>query len=79
MQSCTAPHGNKYGLEAIKLLFDWAVKNIEFDYLVYPVDRKNIPSRKIPEALGWTIFKESKRKTMANTTLDSVFYRISKE
>jgi len=71
-------HGNKYGQEAIKTLIDWCKENIEFDYLIYPVDKKNIPSRKIPESLGGTIFREEIVKTMNNTYLDEVIYKISK-
>ena len=46
-----------------KTLFNWACEHLEIDYAIYPVDRSNIPSRKIPESLGGRIFK----KTIVNT------------
>ena len=49
----------------------------QFDYLIYPVDRANIPSRKIPESLGGIIFEEKKTKTMSGGVLDEVVYKIS--
>jgi ribosomal-protein-alanine N-acetyltransferase len=72
-------HGKKYGREAIKILTSWAVENIDFDYAIYPVDKANIASRKIPEALGGTIFKEKKVKTMSGSYLNEVVYKISHE
>lgn len=69
-------HGKGCGREAMKALYDWARENIEFDYIKYPVDRRNIPSRKIPESLGGIIAKEYKEKNMAGFELDEVEYRI---
>lgn len=69
--------GQKYGIEAIKALTSWAVDTINFDYAVYPVDRANLASRKIPEALGGIIFDERKVGTMSGGCLDEVVYRIS--
>lgn len=68
--------GNGYGREAIALLVSWAVQYIDFEYLTYPVDRANLPSRKIPESLGGTIFKEGKARRMSGGFLDEVVYRI---
>ncbi len=72
-------HGKKYGREAIRTLTSWAVENIDFDYVIYPVDRANIASRRIPESLGGTIFEEKKVKTMSGGFLDEVVYRITYE
>ncbi len=72
-------HGNKYGREAIKTLTSWAVENIDFDYAIYPVDKANVASRKIPEALGGTIFDEKRAKTMSGNYLDEVIYKIPYE
>ena len=71
-------HGNGYGREAITALFYWACENIEFDYVLYPVDKRNIASRKIPESLGGVIKKEYKEKNMAGFELTEVEYRIYK-
>jgi [ribosomal protein S5]-alanine N-acetyltransferase len=72
-------HGNAYGLEAIKTLGRWAVENIEFDYAIYPVDRANIPSRKIAESMGGVVIEEKQVKTMREDILDELVYRIEPE
>ena len=69
-------HGNQYGKEAINILFSWAVEHIDFDYAIYPVDKDNIPSRKIPESLGATVFEKKTVTTMSGGSLDEVVYRI---
>lgn len=69
-------HGNKYGREAIMALALWAVETIDFDYAIYPVDKANIASRKIPEALGGVIFEERKVRTRSGGYLDEVVYKI---
>lgn len=69
-------HGNGFGKAAVRGLLRWASENIEFEYVIYPVDRANIPSRKIPESMGGTIFKEVKVPTMSGGMLDEVVYRV---
>ena len=69
-------HGNGYGREAIHTLVDWARKNISIDYFIYPVDRRNIPSRKIPESLNGEIIKEIQKETPTGKRLDLVVYQI---
>jgi RimJ/RimL family protein N-acetyltransferase len=71
-------HGKRIGLEAVKALKNWADHNLQYKYLVYPVDKRNIASRKIPEALGGQIAKEYKKKSMSGKILDEIEYRISK-
>ena len=72
-------HGQHYGREAIRTLGFWVVKNIEFDFAIYPVDRANVPSRKIPESMGGKIINEKQVKTMRSDTLDELVYKISPE
>jgi len=72
-------HGHQYGREAIEMLTKWAIENIDFDYMIYPVDKANIPSRMIPEALGGTAFEEKRVETMNGTYLDEVVYRLPRE
>ena len=72
-------HGNKYGQEAIQTLASWAIETIDFDYVIYPVDKVNIASRKIPESLGGIIFEEKMVSTMRGTFLDEVVYKITYE
>lgn len=69
-------HGNKYGLEAITAIKKWADENLNYEYLRYPVDRRNIASRKIPEALGGNIFRQYDRVNMSGNTLHLLEYRI---
>ncbi|MDB9527041.1 GNAT family N-acetyltransferase [Oscillatoria sp. CS-180] len=70
-------HGSKLGREAIHLTCQWALETIDFDYLTYPVDRANIPSRRIPESMGGIIFEEKQVETRRGTQLDEVVYKIS--
>lgn len=72
-------HGHRYGREAIRTLTAWAVKNIDFDYAIYPVDRANIASRKIPESLGGVIIEEKQVQAMNGHYLDEVVYKITYE
>ena len=69
-------HGHKYGREAVKALKEWADDNLEYNYLEYPVDKANIPSKKIAEHLGGVIGREIKKKNMSGNILDEVEYRI---
>ncbi len=71
-------HGNKYGLEAITGIKKWADENLDYEYLLYPVDQANIASRKIPESLGGEIFREYSKVNMSGNILHIVEYRISK-
>jgi [ribosomal protein S5]-alanine N-acetyltransferase len=70
-------HGFGYGQEALQALFIWAQKMIEAEYYIYPVDRNNISSRKIPESLGGVIIKEYINQGLAGNTLDNIVYKIS--
>ncbi len=72
-------HGNKYGQETIYALANWAFQHIVVDYLIYPVDRDNIPSRKIPELFGGFVFHEKHVKTARGGYLDEVQYKLLAE
>ena len=69
-------HGHKYGQESIQSLAQWAFDHIDVDYLIYPVDRANIPSRKIPKSMGGVIFEEQHVKTHRGGYLDEVKYKL---
>ena len=71
-----AAHGHGYGREAISALKEWADEQLRYDYLTYPVDRANIPSRKIPEALGGKVVGEEEHPRPGRRPLDIVVYRI---
>ncbi|UBF27832.1 GNAT family N-acetyltransferase [Kovacikia minuta CCNUW1] len=69
-------HGCGYGREAIHCLKTWADENLEYDYLSYPVDKHNIPSRKIPESLGGKVAREYEQMNLSNQVLRVAEYRI---
>lgn len=69
-------HGNGYGLEAITAMVTWAKQNVEFEYLVYPVDKRNYPSRRIPEINGGIPSKVFKKVNQQGFELDEIEYRI---
>jgi len=69
-------HGNKYGREAVRGLKEWIDDHMKYRYISYPVDRKNIPSRKIPESLGGIVEAEYEKESQSGNILDVVEYRI---
>jgi [ribosomal protein S5]-alanine N-acetyltransferase len=72
-------HGNGYGKEAAHRLVEWTRANIDIDYFIYPVDRRNIPSRKIPESLGGKVIEEFEKTTPTGKYLDMLVYRIDRD
>ena len=73
-----AAHGHKYGPEAITAIKNWAEQNLDYNYLRYPVDKANIASRKIPEALGGNVVDEYDKINMSGNILHIIEYRIYK-
>lgn len=71
-------HGNRYGREAVAAFKEWADTHLDYEYLTYPVDKRNIASRKIPESLGGIIKREFKQIGMGGQELDEVEYYIYK-
>lgn len=69
-------HGNGYGKEAVQGMIEWLRTSLDFEYLCYPVDKRNIPSRKIPEQLGGIIGRELKKVNQSGYELDEVEYWI---
>lgn len=72
-------HGNGYGLETINALKKWADGNLDYEVLVYPVERENIRSRRIPERLGGTIFREFDKINLSGKVLHILEFRIPKK
>ncbi len=80
-------HGKKIWREAVAWLEARAQKNLEFDYIRYPVDRDNIWSRKIAESLGGIVDKDEQGKEKVTVIqsldpkrlLNEVVYRIPKK
>lgn len=69
-------HGNGYGKEAIHALYDWACDNLKFEYITYPVDKRNAASRNIPESIGGVVKKEYKHVNQSGYELDEVEYHV---
>lgn len=75
-------HGNKYGVEAIAALKEWADDNLDYDYIRYPVVKENIASRKIAETVGGEPKREFMAKNANGDVMDEVeywMYKTSKE
>jgi len=72
----TAAHSRGYGKEAVTALKHWTDAHIRCDYLIYPADRANTPSRRIPESLGGQVVREETAPTLAGGTLDLLVYHI---
>lgn len=73
-----AAHGYGYGLEAIAALKAWAEGCIEFDSLVYPVDRRNLASRRLAEKLGGKTIGERIVTSLSGVELDELIYGIQR-
>lgn len=80
-------HGKKIGREAVTALEARAQKNLNFQYIEYPVDKDNIGSRKIAESLGGVVEKDdqgNEKVDIAPTfdkvrTINEVMYKIPKK
>ncbi|MEA5569625.1 GNAT family N-acetyltransferase [Calothrix sp. UHCC 0171] len=71
--------GNYYGFETITALKQWAEENLDSEGFVYPVDRDNYSSRRIPERLGGQIVKEYDKVNLSGKILHVVEYWIVKQ
>ena len=72
-------HGNGYGREAMAITKEWADKNLDYEYILYPVAEKNAPSRKIPESLGGKIEREYDSEGLGGNKFYCLEYRIYKD
>ncbi len=71
-------HGKGYGKDVVFALKKWADKNLDYKYLLYPVDKDNIASRKIPESMNGEIFKKYNLKNKNGKVLHLLEFRIFK-
>jgi RimJ/RimL family protein N-acetyltransferase len=71
-----AAHGRGLGREAAGALIAWARAQGRFECIRYPVDRRNLASRKIPEAHDGVIVREFRAISRSGFELDIVEYRI---
>ena len=72
-------HGNHYGLEGISEIIAYARSHLAYDYLIYPVDRRNLASRNIPETHGGIVKKAYDVFGMAHNDLKIIEYFIYDE
>ena len=57
------------GTEIINALIDFIEQNFKLNYIIYPVDKKNYRSVKIPEKFGFIPFRTYKQKKNDTTDL----------
>lgn len=50
--------GKGYALEAIKALIQWCFEHSELEYLILTIDSANVPSQKLAEKCGFTLFEK---------------------
>lgn len=69
-------HGNGYGKATIHALHGWASRHLDVDYFVYPVDRNNTASIRIPESLGGIVQTTYSEENLSGRTLNLLEYHI---
>lgn len=69
-------HGRGLGLEAASTAIQWAREHLKITHLRYPVDRRNLASRRIPERHGGVVQREFQTTGLGGNALDSVEYWI---
>jgi ribosomal-protein-alanine N-acetyltransferase len=67
-----------YGTETVKALIDFAEEKFDYNYLVYPVDKDNLASRKIPEKFGFFSSNIYEKKKSETESLNIIEYRKNK-
>ncbi|MBU1093497.1 MAG: GNAT family N-acetyltransferase [Firmicutes bacterium] len=72
-------HGHHYGLEGMTAVAKYAKEHLDYDYLIYPVDKRNIPSRNIPKTLRGIIRDSYLEKGLGGNELNILEYHIFKE
>jgi len=70
--------GKGYGKESMAALKNWADKNINYEYISYPIFKENIASQKIAEYLGGEITEELISKNQNGIEFNEVKYLIRK-
>lgn len=71
-----AHQGRGLGREAVGAVVAWARDKGRYDSLSYPVDRRNLRSRRVAESLGGVAAREYKEASMTGLELDEIEYRI---
>jgi ribosomal-protein-alanine N-acetyltransferase len=63
------------GTEVINVLIDFIEQNFKLNYIIYPVDKENFRSVKIPEKYGFIPFKTYKQKKNDSSDLCIIEFR----
>lgn len=71
--------GKKLGIEGMSEVIRFAREKVPHDYLIYPVDRRNYPSRNIPESFGGVLRKTYQTTGRSGNLLDIIEYWIYPE
>ena len=69
-------HGHGYGKEAMIAFKEWADKNLDYEYILYPVVEENYASKRIPEFLDGKVAREYDEVNMSGKNLHLLEYRI---
>lgn len=72
-------HGQHYGLEGVIRVIDFAKKELDYDYIVYNCDLRNLASRNIPESLNGIPMKTYHENNLSGKELHYIQYWIYKE
>lgn len=64
-----------FGTEVVVSLMHFVEQNFKINYIIYPVDKENIRSRKIPEKLGFSAFKTYTKRKNDLVNLSIIEYR----
>jgi len=71
--------GKKLGIEGMSAIVQFAKDNLSIDHFVYPVDRRNIASRNIPETFGGILKKTYPQTGRSGNVMDTLEYWIYPE
>ncbi len=69
-------HGYGYGKEGMHAVIEYALNLPTTEYLIYPVDRRNCPSRNIPQSKGGIIVDRYHEHSTSGFPLEIIEYRI---
>ena len=65
-----------YGSEAVQTLKNLVDGSLEYTFLVYPVDRRNVTSRRLAEKMDGQVHHQYAHRTREGKTLEILEYRI---
>ena len=65
-----------YGSKVVRTLRNLATRSLDYTFLVYPVDRRNLTSRRLAEKMGGQIHHQYRHVTAEGKLLEILEYRI---